>query len=116
VGGVDEEINAGWVAESKTVCICERYRDGRAVTCSCIMIPVFAAGRGDSVLPGGGVGGEVVCEGIDAGWVTEDKIVCIWWQIFVIGRGKGCRDKFVLREDPDCLLRCEEVVGIESGT
>ena len=46
----------------------------------------------------GGIGGEGVCEGVDAGWVTQNKIVCIWWQMFVIGRGKGCRDKFVLRE------------------
>jgi len=46
----------------------------------------------------GGHGGGVVCEGIDAGWVTQNKIVCIWWQMFVFGRGKGCRDKFVLRE------------------
>jgi len=64
---------------------------------------------------GGGVGGEGVREGIDASWITEDKIVCIRWQMFVIGRGKGCRDKFALREDPDCLLRSEEDVGIECG-
>jgi len=26
----------------------------------------------------GGIGGGGVCEGIDAGWVTQNKIVCIW--------------------------------------
>ena len=41
----------------------------------------------------GGIGGEGVCEGIDASWVTQNKIVCIWWQMFVIRRGKGCGGK-----------------------
>jgi len=41
VGGVCGEINAGWVPESKTVCICEWYRDGRVVTCFCVMISVL---------------------------------------------------------------------------
>jgi len=72
VGGVYGEIDAGWVAESKTVCICESYRDGRVVTCPYVMISVFlhfedVFGRRNQ----GGIGGECVCEGIDAGWVTQ---------------------------------------------
>jgi len=46
----------------------------------------------------GGIGGEGICEGIDASWVTQKKIVCMWWQLFAIRRGKECRDKFVLSE------------------
>ena len=61
----------------------------------------------------GGIGEEGVCEGINASWVTQIKIVCLYCQMFLIGRGKGCRDNL---SDLDCLLRCEEVVGIECGT
>jgi len=39
--GVCGKIDAGWVAESKAVCICGLYRDGRVVMCSCVMISVF---------------------------------------------------------------------------
>ena len=60
--------------------------------CFCCILKMFEG------VPGGSLGGEGVCAGIDASWVTQNKSVCIWWQMFVIGRKKGCRDKFVLRE------------------
>jgi len=61
--------------------------------CFCCISKTFLGGD-----TRGCIGGEGVCEGIDTGWVTQNKIVCIWWQMFVIGRGKGCHDKFVQRE------------------
>ena len=40
-GGVCGKIDVGWVAGSNAVCVCGLYRDGRVVTCSCVMISFF---------------------------------------------------------------------------
>jgi len=72
--------------ENEPVCIVSGgYRDGRFVT-----------KRG-------------VSEGINAGWVAHNKIVCMWWQMGVIGRGKGCRDNLSCVR-AWCPLRCEGIV------
>jgi len=68
---------------------------------------------------GGGVCGEIdtlgneketggICEGINADWVAQNKIVCMWLQMGVIGRGKGCHDNLSCVR-PWCSLRCEEI-------
>ena len=59
-------------------------------------------------IPGGSTGGGGYCEGINDGWVAQNKIVCMWWQMGVIGRGKGCRDNLSCVR-PWCSLRCEEI-------
>jgi len=86
-GGVSGEIDAGWVAESKTVFICGQYRDGRVVTCSCVMISVFlhfedVFGRRNqgTFLRGGtrgGIGVKGVCEGLHS-MCEEGELEGVW--------------------------------------
>jgi len=101
---VGRSTRLGYEKEAVSI-VSGRYRDGRFVTCSCAMIFVCAACRRRSRgCPGEAPGGGGVCEGINAGWVAQNKR----WQMGVIGRGKGCRDNLSCVR-PWCSLRCEEI-------